>query len=504
MTRLFRNKLSLFTLGLLIVICCSCSTKKSEKTEPAKETEAEKNVKEASGVEAVTEPSNTVAKTGDYFITKEELEDRLMESLRSGGYKGPGEQAEPVDAKTVLLEMIAEKAMIMEARKQNLQERETIRMPIERSTNNRLRGMLLSRYLKDKATVTDSEIEKKIKANPKLSRERAKAMLERAKAKELVKQYCNELYEKSHMQKLRDNFPKASKIHQRLLLNSKGSQRINFVRYKQVGNELTQEEKDLVLAKYDYGEVTLKDWFEVLCEISPPSRPKNLHTSEGVERLLEKVLEKAILVSEAKQLGLDKDEDLVKRIKEHEDKRLFNEIRREKTKNIKEPTNEEEIVAYFNKNKEVFGIEKKLKIDQIWCQDLKTAHQVKAELDGGKDFEVGKQEYSLDKKSNPLFASPSRKGMFFDELWKSEPNEIVGPIKGFYREGFKWRVVKILEKRPGQLREYSDKMREFVKMRMAGEQKRAALAEYRKELLGKYPYEIYADRIKDIDPLNIP
>jgi hypothetical protein len=39
---------------------------------------------------------------------------------------------------------------------------------------------------------------------------------------------------------------------------------------------------------------------------------------------------------------------------------------------------------------------------------------------------------------------------------------------------------------------------------MSDEKRSSAFAKYRQELLEKYPHQIYADRIKNIDPLNIP
>ncbi len=540
MGKLFCSKVVLSFLGLLIVLCLSCGTKESgtgtvvdtdsevlstetkpeqaeakepeikqppagkPETEPAGEAQEEKKAEESSVVETVTEPLNVVAKIGDYVINREELEKKLMAKLRPEEYSVLSKQAGPVDAKTVLLEMIAEKAMIMEARKQNLTERETIRAPIKQSKERELLRMLLRNYLRGKVTVTESEIEEKVKADPNLSRDRVKAILERSKANNLIGQYYSELYKKFNVQKVWDNFAKAAEIHQRLLNNPIGPRRMRFIREVQIENELTQEEKNLVLAKYDCGQVTLKDWFDTLCEFAPPSRPKDLHTPAGVERLLDGALSKAVFVSEAELLGLDKDKNLLKQLKEEEDRRLLYEMANETVKDIKGPTNEEEIIAYFNKNKESFAIEKGLKIDQIWCQDRNTAEKVKAELDSGKDFELVRHEYSLYKRDNPFHTSPSIEGMFFDDLWKGEPNEIIGPLKGFYRNSFKWRVVKILEKRPLQLREFSSEMKEPVKWRIVAEQRNAALAEYRQELLKKYPYKIYADRIKDIDPLNIP
>jgi len=279
---------------------------------------------------------------------------------------------------------------------------------------------------------------------------------------------------------------------------------MRFVRVSQVQNELTPEEKNIVLATYDNGKVTLKDWFDALFEMSPPSRPKDLNTPKGVERLLERALMKSIFVSEAELLGFDKNEDLLKEIKKQEDMSLLNKAMSEKTKDIKGPITEEQIVAYFNKNKEVFGTEKTVKIDQIWCQDLKTAQKAKAELDTGKDFESVRQEYSLGEKGRPYDTYPGSEGIFFKDLWKGKPNEIVGPVKGFYGDGVKWRIVKILEKKPGEVKEYSSDMNKSIEMKILDERRDEAQEKYRKELLKKYSYEIYDERIRDIDPLDIP
>ncbi len=211
-----------------------------------------------------------------------------------------------------------------------------------------------------------------------------------------------------------------------------------------------------------------------------------------------------IFVSEAKLLGFDKDENLLKQVKEYEEGILLNKARREKIKDIKGPVPDEQIVDYFNNNKEAFGTQNTLKIDQIWCQDLKTAQKAKAELDNGKDFESVRKTYSLQEKSSSFNTYPGNEGMFFKDLWNGEPNEVVGPVKGFYSDGFKWRIVKILEKKPATVTEYSVDMKRNIEMKMLQEQRNTTLEEYRKELLDKYSHEIYTDRIKNINPLDIP
>jgi hypothetical protein len=415
-----------------------------------------------------------------------------------------GISTEITDAKTVLMKMIAEKAMVIEARKQNLQEDETMQAVLKQYREKRLANLLLGNHIKGKINITDSEIDEKMKSDPKLDRVRAKAMLAREKSGELVGQYYNELYKKLHVQKQNDNFYKTAQIHQRLLLNPKEPRKAVFIRINQVKNELTPEEKNIVLATYDNGKITLKDWFDALCELSPPSRPRDLHTPQGVERLLERALRMPIFVAEAKSYGFDKDENLVKQVTEYEDGILLNKATREQTKDIKGPIPDEQIVEYFNKNKGLFGTQDTLKIDQIWCQDIKTAQKAKAELDNGKDFEAVKKSYSLEKESIPFHTSFNSEGIFFKDLWKPEPNEVVGPTKGFHRDGIKWRIVKILEKTPATVTEYSADNKRRIESKMMEEQRSTTLEKYRKDLLEKYSYEIYADKIRDIDPLDIP
>jgi hypothetical protein len=64
--------------------------------------------------------------------------------------------------------------------------------------------------------------------------------------------------------------------------------------------------------------------------------------------------------------------------------------------------------------------------------------------------------------------------------------------------------VRIIEKKPAQIKPYSDQAKDSAKWALIEERRNSVLDSYRKELLEKYPYELYADRIQDIDPLNIP
>jgi hypothetical protein len=464
---------------------------------------AEQQPNSQPNINPATKDSTIVARMAYYTITKDELEKRLMTELYPYDYDYYDENAEPVDAKSVLTEMVVEKAMIIEARAQGYPEREAIRDSVSRFKERRLVNLLLQKHIEGKVNVTEDEIKRKMQANPKLDEARARIMVEREKSYVLLDQYYKQIYLKSGVKKLNQNFPRAIQIHERLLHRPKQTRKASWIQTSQVREELTQEEKNIVLAQYNAGRITLKDWFEALCDIVPPRRPRDLNTPKGIEQLLERAMRMPLLVSEAKRLRLDKDQDLIKQVRDYEDRRLLGEIKSAKRKELKEPTTEQ-IIAYFSVNKKAFGTSKSLKIDQIWCEDLKTAKLARTALKNSKDFEEVRQQYSLEKEGKSFTTHPSSEGLFWKDLWAGDPNSIIGPVKGFYRQGIKWRIVKILQKTPGKEKPYSSNMAQQVKSRMMSEQYEAMIDQYSKELLDKYPYQIYEERIKGIDPLDIP
>jgi hypothetical protein len=209
------------------------------------------------------------------------------------------------------------------------------------------------------------------------------------------------------------------------------------------------------------------------------------------------------MVTEAKNRGLDKNPDFMKQVREKEDAYLANKYQYEKTKDLKDPTTDVNMADFFAKRNNDWWMTETVKIDQVWCPDLKTANEVKAKLEKGEDVNQVRAQYGIEKDTKPTVDAPGMEGRFFTTLWNAEPNQIVGPIKGLYKEGLKWRVVKILSKSAGdEKREYNSSKNEFLKMRIREEQREAAIEKVREEVLAKYPHKIYTKRLKNFDPMS--
>ena len=124
-------------------------------------------------------------------------------------------------------------------------------------------------------------------------------------------------------------------------------------------------------------------------------------------------------------------------------------------------------------------------------------------LADGADFASVKEACAAEKNDKPSTLYASGEGLFWDKLWKGDPNEVIGPVKGFSGPGIAWRLVKILEKTPAELQPYSDNIKNRAKYAIVAQRRQKILDAYQAELLKKYSHKLYAERIKDVDPLAV-
>ncbi len=449
------------------------------------------------------EAETVVATIGDYAITRADVAQKLSQALRPREDEFQRE-TEPATAQSVVRELLAEKATSMEGRRLGYLQDEQISTSVTQYEQQLIVGRLLETELGDKLKIEDADIERVMKSNPKATRDQARMMVQRMKVSQLVGEYYGQICERRGLKKIDENLAKASLIHQRLL-NQPSQPRgpsEYWIRNSQIVTDLTPEEKDLPLATWEGGQFTLKNWFEALCNMAPPRRPKDLDTAQGVEKLLDMALRAPVLAAEAKAKGFDQDPKVRSEVRIREDQRLLYKMQEVKTKDVKEPT-PEQVKECFEKDPERFAIPAVLKADQIWCADEETAKRVKDLLDGGGDFATVKKEHSLQKDVEIYSLSYGSEGIFWADLWKGEPNQILGPMRGLYNGGVAWRVVKVQEKTPAQLQTFSEQLSNRIKWALYAEWRQQAVKEFEQEMLEKYPHEVFLDRIADLDPLTV-
>ncbi len=447
--------------------------------------------------------SVTVATIGDISISKDELLQRLAQRIQPQR-DSYDRSDEPVTAESVLHEMLAEKAMVLEGRALGYAEDESVVASVNRFRQPRVISAFLGHYYEEHIPVSQAEMDAKISADPNVTPEQAKILVMRDKVAPVYQALYAELEKKFELQRIEKNFARAAQIYHRLLTQpaEPRGRTVFWITNHQIKTELTRDERAIVLATYKGGQFTLYDWFKAVNEIAPPGRSKDLSTPAGVEKLLNRALQPLILEAEAVEQGYGQDKELVRMVREREDMAILGKIRTEKYKEVQPPT-DEEIKAYFEQNPERFAKEATLKIDQIWCKDLQTAEDVKKAVESGEAFDTVKAAQSLRPDEPERTTSKMGEGVFWDELWKGDPNDIVGPVKGFYDGGIKWRVVKIIEKTPSEMRPFSDAIKNQVQSALTSQRIRENIDRYSASLLDKYPHKVYSEKLKDIDPLKV-
>ncbi|UCD52080.1 MAG: peptidyl-prolyl cis-trans isomerase [Phycisphaerales bacterium] len=446
---------------------------------------------------------DAVARIGDYVITKAELKQRLAQEVRPrrDSYNLP---RPPVTAEAVLKKMVAEQAIALEGRQLGYLDDEMLRSSVNRFRIRQLVQTYVTDYVMENVPVPEAEVEELVAADPNLSREQAEMRVRSKNAGPMMNAYYDQLLEKFNVEKLKENFPKASRIYQRLRTQPKEprARSVFWVMNKQIRNELSDQEKQIVLARYTGGELTLYDWFDALGQIAPPGRPKDLNTAAGVEKLLDRALRPFIWEAEAVAHGYDQNEELLQKVRTREDMSVLGMARREKYKELLDP-NDEEIKAFYDAHPEAFAKPASLKVEQVWCPDLETAEKARQMLTEGASFESVNGAHGLRQNQKPHSVYPGSEGVFWDDLYGAEPNDVVGPLRGFYEAGIKWRVVRILEKTPPEMSPYSDALKNQVQSALMTQRREKLMADYEAQMLAKHRYEVYADRIADIDPLEV-
>lgn len=445
-----------------------------------------------------------VARIGDYTITRDELKRRWMQELQPNRETSV-QPTEPVAGDVVVRKLIAERAMSMEGRKLGYLQDESIKGAVDRVRRRMLAQLLLGDYVEKNIKVTNEEIAKEIQSDPNLTPEQAQRKVLQTKARPALQQYYKELLKELKLKKHTENFAKAAEIHQRLLLKPKEprSQNMYWITTHQIRNELSQEEKDLVLATFTGGQVTLYDWFKTIGDIAPPGRPKDLNTPAGVDKMLDRALAPAVLMAKAIADGHDENPQYQQEIRKVEDRYLMGKVRSEKMKAVKDP-NDAEIKAFFEDHPEMFAQGASLKVEQVWCDTRDAAEQAKKKVKGGEAFEAVEKAMMPQDKSRGVHSTyPTNEGIFWHKLSQAEPGSLVGPLKGFHSGEVKWRIVKVHEKTAPTPREWSDQMKNQAKSKLSSERRRQALENLEAELLEKYSYTIYPEHFKDIDPLAV-
>jgi peptidyl-prolyl cis-trans isomerase C len=172
---------------------------------------------------------------------------------------------------------------------------------------------------------------------------------------------------------------------------------------------------------------------------------------------LDKLIDRRIMAQKAREAGLEQDPVYQRRFSEYRKTRLINFHRRNLLVEM-EPS-EEEISAYFAKNKGRISVAEERKVQMVVLKTKDEAETIKRKIESGElTIYQAAMEHSIDPNAKQTLGEIGwvAKDSGFPELDKLTfslgPDEIGGPVES----PAGWHLVKVLDMREAQLQDIAD------------------------------------------------
>lgn len=235
----------------------------------------------------------------------------------------------------------------------------------------------------------------------------------------------------------------------------------------------TPEEAAMTLFSYNKGEVTVEKFTQDFNQIPQPYRP-NLSDQEKITEIAFQSLVRDLLMDVAENQNLENSKEFKKdwqgMMETEMAARMKNEVI---LKGI--GISDEELKSYYDRHKDRFTVQAKVKIREVLLQTEGEARDVLKQARGGADFAKLAQEKTIRTSAKDAggdlgeFTRP-RYPELFDAAVKLRKNQVDGPIKIQDRQhGESYAVIKLLSKTEESLQTL-DEVRDRV-TRMARQEK---------------------------------
>lgn len=240
-----------------------------------------------------------------------------------------------------------------------------------------------------------------------------------------------------------------------------------------------------VVAKVGSAKLTLKEFNAQIPEGYVLTKQQKLG-------LLDKWVNSELLYQEAKNRGIDKDENIQARLKQVEKEFIVNEFLQKEAKKVS--ITQADVFDYFNKHKSDFLYE--VKILQIILPDSASAVRTFQDIKRGADFQKLARERSLDRsvshgEPTKYFGRGAGDPLLEEEIFKLKPGEVSGIIKS--ADGY--HIIKLVDKKQTKKDVSFDDVAQYIYNLLTYKRSRQLVDSLIKELKAKTEVKIYPESL---------
>jgi len=247
---------------------------------------------------------------------------------------------------------------------------------------------------------------------------------------------------------------------------------------------------ETILASFNGQTITLGE-FNQLWEQVPEDYKLQLDKS----MVLDQMISEKLLIQEAKNMGLEEDNDVLEQIKKMTEQILVQAlIEREILDKIK--VNDEEVSEYYEQNKDSFTEKEQVHLYNILLETEEEAQDILEQLKAGGDF----SEIAIEKSTGPSAAQGGDLGYLTKGTIIPEIEEVVFALEveelsEVIKTDFGFHILKITEKKPETSKALEEVKEDIIQTLLPTKQKEA-FENLLEELKGKAKIEINEEALQ--------
>lgn len=207
-------------------------------------------------------------------------------------------------------------------------------------------------------------------------------------------------------------------------------------------------DKDKILAKVNGKDITGEDYNIFINSLNPDLR-KHLLNTEKNEEVIDELIHQELIYQDAKDKGLDKEEDFQKVLEKAKKSLLLNYYLGKMLSDI--AITDKEIEDFYKVHKEHFNTPPTVRASHILVEDLEKAQEIYNKIANGADF-------SLEAKKNSTCPSKNKggdlgnfsRGQMVKEFEDAAFSMNVGDISKPIKTEFGYHIIKLTGKNPSK------------------------------------------------------
>ena len=247
---------------------------------------------------------------------------------------------------------------------------------------------------------------------------------------------------------------------------------------------------ETILASFRDQTITLGEFNQLWEEV-----PEDYKLQLDKSMVLDQMISEKLLIQEAKNMGLEEDNDVLEQIKKMAEQILVQVlIEREILDKIK--VNDEEVLEYYEQNKDSFTEKEQVYLYNILLETEEEAQDVLEQLKAGGDF----SEIAIEKSAGPSATQGGDLGYLSRGTIIPEIEEVVFALEleelsEVIKTDFGFHILKITEKKPETVKTLEEVKEDIIQTLLPDKQKEA-FENLLEELKGKSEIEINEEALQ--------